>query len=343
MHKRSRYCLLIAAALLFVAGCGSSKQPASPAAKFHVAAESEVASFIALTEGPAADAGGNVYFSDIVNNRIMKWTPGEAKGSPPESQVFRQNSGRSNGLMFDRQGHLVACEGGGIGGNRRLTRTDLATGTVTVLADRYDRKRFNSPNDLAIDGKGRIYFTDPRYGPAEEMELEDAVYRIEEQEREIRVTRVLMPPEVDRPNGILISPDDRTLYVVNHNADPGGSREVLKFDVQADGAVSNRRVLFDFTPGRGGDGMAMDSEGNLYVAAGTNVPEPTATTVFPAGIYIFSRQDALTGFIPVAEGEVTNCAFGGPDLKTLYITAGRNLYRARLNVRGTVIFPSARE
>ena len=336
MRQQVKCCLLISTVFLFLAGCEARKgQVASPV---KVVAPSEMVSTIALTEGPAADAEGNVYFSDIFNNRIMKWNPGKA-----ETEVFRQNSGRSNGLVFDRQGRLVACEGGGPGGNRRLTRTDLRTNAVTVLADRYQGKRFNSPNDLSIDSKGRIYFTDPRYGSPEEMALEDAVYRVEEQEGKISITRVLGPPEVDRPNGILISPDDQTLYVVNHNAAPGRSRKVLKFDVQADGTLTNRRMLFDFAPGRGADGMAMDREGNLYVAAGTNIPQPTATTVFKAGVYIFSPEDELMGLIPVSEGEVTNCAFGGPELKTLYITAGRHLYHARVNVRGRVIFPPASE
>ena len=134
---------------------------------------------VAFTEGPAWHADGNVYFSDVSNNRIMRRDRNGAM------HVYRTPSGRANGLVFDRQGRLVACEGAAEGGNRRITRTE-PDGTITVLAKRYDGRRFNSPNDLCIDSRGRVYFTDPRYGPRDDIEMFDeedreneGVYRID--------------------------------------------------------------------------------------------------------------------------------------------------------------------
>ena len=158
------------------------------------------ATVIAFTEGPAYHADGSVYFSDIINNRIMKLA---ADGT---LTVFREDSGRANGNMFDQQGRLVTCESAGMGpgGRRRITRTDLQTGEVTVLTERYEDKRYNAPNDLAIDNRGRIYFTDPCYGDRSIMEMEqEGVYRIDP---DGRVTRILEQPAVEQPNGIALSP-----------------------------------------------------------------------------------------------------------------------------------------
>jgi len=148
------------------------------------------ATVLAFTEGPAADASGNIYFSDIINSRIMKLS---AEG---QLTVFRDDSGRTNGNIFDQEGRLVSCEGAemGPGGRRRMVRTDMKTGAVTVLTERYQGKRYNSPNDVAIDSRGRIYFTDPRYGDRSDMEMEiEGVYRID---NDGTVTRVLEQPAV---------------------------------------------------------------------------------------------------------------------------------------------------
>jgi len=213
-------------------------------------AEKEVATAatIVLTEGPAVDAEGNVFFSDIANNRIMKRAP-DGKVS-----VWRADSGRANGNMFDAEGRLVTCEGGefGPGGRRRITRTNMRTGEVEVLTDRYEGKRYNSPNDLVIDTEGRIYFTDPRYGDRSDMEMDvEAVYRLDPGGR---VTRLLWQPTIQRPNGITISPDNRTLYVVDSNPGPGGNRKIWAFEIATDGTLSGQRVVYDFAPGRGRTG-----------------------------------------------------------------------------------------
>ena len=299
-------------------------------------AEKEVttAATIMLTEGPAVDAEGNVFFSDITNNRIMKRAPDGAVS------IWRVDSGRANGNMFDAEGRLVTCEGAefGEGGRRRMTRTDMRTGVVEILTDRYEGKRYNSPNDLVIDALGRIYFTDPRYGDRSDMEMDvEAVYRMDP---DGRVTRLLGQPAVQKPNGITISPDNRTLYVVDSNPVPGGNRKIWAFDIGTDGRLSGQRLVYDFAPGRGGDGMRMDIQGNLWIAAGVHRPHRAGiTTDVPTGVYVMTPTGQMLGRIPVPEDLFTNLAFGGPDLKTLYMVSGKSLFSIRVNVAGHLLYP----
>jgi gluconolactonase len=292
------------------------------------------ATTIAFTEGPAVDSDESVYFSDIPNNRIMKLSAGG------QLSVFRADSGRTNGNLFDQQGRLVSCEGSemGPGGRRRIVRTDLRTGQITVLTERYQGVRYNSPNDLAIDSHGRIYFTDPCYGDRSIMEMEiEGVYRIDP---DGSVTRVLAQPAIQRPNGIAISPDDKTLYLVDSNPNPGGNRAIWSFDLQPDGSVSNQRLVYDFAPGRGGDGMRLDVQGNLWIAGGVNWAQREGeTTVNPTGIYIITPAGKLAGHIPVPEDRISNLAFGGPGKKTLYITAGKSLFKIQTKVSGWSVYP----
>ena len=299
--------------------------------EMHVA----TSAIVAFTEGPAVDAEGNVFFSDIVNNRIMK------RAADGALSVWRADSGRANGNMFDAQGRLVTCEGAefGDGGRRRLTRTDMRTGAVEVLTDRYEGRRYNSPNDLAIDAQGRIYFTDPRYKEDRsdlEMEVE-AVYRLDP---DGRVVRILQQPTIQKPNGIALSPDNRALYVVDSSPTPGGNRKVWAFDLSADGRPSNQRLVYDFAPGRGADGMRTDVRGNLWIAAGVSRPRhANETGDVPSGVYVVAPNGEMLGRIPVPEDSVTNLAFGGPDLKTLYIVSGKSLFSIRVNVAGNVVYP----
>ena len=292
------------------------------------------ATVIAFTEGPAVDADGSVYFSDIWNNRIMKLA---ADGS---QSVFRADSGRTNGNTFDQLGRLLSCEGAemGPGGRRRVVRTDLKTGEVTVLTDRYEGVRYNSPNDVVVDGRGRIYFTDPCYGDRSSMEMEmEGVYRIDP---DGSVTRILQQPDIQRPNGIAITPDDRTLYLVDSNPNAGGNRKIWAFDLATNGSVSNQRLVYDFSPSRGGDGMRLDVEGNLWIAAGVNrARREGETTAHPAGVYGISPAGKLLGCIPVPEDLITNLAFGGQDKKTLYITAGKSLFKIQTKVAGWSVYP----
>jgi putative membrane-bound dehydrogenase-like protein len=296
-----------------------------------------VAARVALLEGPAVDVEGNLYFSDIFNNRIYTMTP-EGRIS-----VFRNDSGRTNGNTFDLQGRLVSCEGAeqGPGGRRRIVRTDLKTGAVEVLTERYDGKRYNSPNDVCVDAKGRIWFTDPFYGEdRSKLEMEtEAIYRIDP---DGTVNRVLAQPQIERPNGLAITPDARTLYVVDSHSRPGGNRKIWAFDVSNQGALANQRLVFDFGKGRGGDGVRLDVKGRLWVAAGIAFPRHSGeTTDVPPGVYVLTPSGELLGRIPIPEDLTTNLAFGGPDRKTLYVTSGKSIYRIPLTVSGYVLHPPA--
>jgi gluconolactonase len=293
------------------------------------------AAVVCFLEGPAVDAEGNVFFSDIAGNRILKM---DAKGTVT---TFRADSGRTNGNCFDAQGRLISCEGGEQGpGRRRIVRTDMKTGKVEVLTDRYDGKRYNSPNDCCVDAKGRIWFTDPRYG-ADRSDLEmdvEAVYCIDEGGK---VRRMLTQKEVERPNGIAVSADDKTLYVIDSHPKEGGNRKIWAFDLAADGALSGQRVVYDFGKGRGGDGLRVDLDGNLWVAAGINKPRgnPGESLDVAAGVYVISPRGKLLGRIPIPEDLITNLAFGGRDRKALYVTAGKTLYRFPVQVSGHAVYP----
>jgi gluconolactonase len=268
-----------------------------------------------FTEGPAYGPDACIYFSDI-GNRIMKFDPRTG-----QTAVYREPSGRANGLDFDPQGRLVAAEGASSGGNRRVSITEK-DGTVRALADRWQGKRFNSPNDLTIDRQGRVYFTDPRYGGDEPREIAtESVYRVDP---DGTVTQIIT--DVQKPNGILLSPDMHTLYLADSN--PKGNRQLLAFPLNADGSVGAKRLLYDFGNQRGIDGMCADEQGNIYGAAGSRDT---------SGVYVFSPQGKRLAFIPVPETP-TNCVFGGEDRKSLYVTAGKSLYRIKLNNRGFAIF-----
>src|SRR5262245_15210144 len=268
-----------------------------------------------FTEGPAYGPDGCVYFSDI-GNRIMRFDPRTMK-----TTVYREPSGRANGLDFDPQGRLVACEGANTGGNRRISVTE-EDGTVRTLADRWNGKRFNSPNDLTVDMKGRVYFTDPRYVGGEPREIEtESVYRIDP---DGTVTQIIT--DVEKPNGIILSPDMKTLYLADNN--PKGKRELLSFPLKPDGTVGPKKVLYDFGSDRGIDGMCVDVKGNIYATAGDG---PTG------GVYVFTPEGKKLAFIPTPETP-TNCAFAGKDRKTLYVTAGKSLYRIGLGIEGFAVY-----
>lgn len=289
-----------------------------------VAQQPEVATAVAFTEGPAVDREGNVYFSEMVSQRIMKLSVSGVLST------FRERSNNANGLLIDPQGRLVACEGAEsqrtgvtVKFKPRITRTDLRTGKMEVLADNYQGKPFVGPNDVTIDGKNRLYFTDLTGG---------AVYRIDGPGQ---LTRILAAPDIQRPNGIQISPDDETLYLIEANGAVGGARMIRAYDLRADGTVSNMRVHYNFYPGRSADGMSIDTQGNLYAAAGMNQLRGTSETLdTKTGVYVISPQGKLLKFIPIVEDFITNNAFGGPDMKTLYVTAGKTLYKIRADVAG---------
>lgn len=323
--------------LLLAVFTGPSLSMVSPSSR---AQEVEIAAAIAFTEGPTVDRQGNVFFSDLVNNRILKLA---VDGT---LSTFRQPSNYANGLVFDAQWRLLACEAGDHAADTppRVTRTNIQTGKVEVLADRYEGKLFAAPNDITFDGQGRVYFSDRRRpemlpkvpaGVEKGAETVSAfgVYRID---ADGRVTRLLAAPEIEAPNGLIISPDDRLLYLIEANQAEKGARMIRAYDLRADGSVAGMRVFHNFYPGRSGDGMAIDVQGNLYVAAGLHNRRGSSETLdTKPGVHVFSPAGALLKYIPIPEDTVTNCAFGGGDLKTLYVTAGKTLYRVRTEIEGT--------
>lgn len=257
-----------------------------------------------------------------------------------KSSVYRENAG-SNGLMFDREGRLVICEPV----RRRVSRIE-ADGSTMVLAESFEGHKFNQPNDLTMDSKNRIYFSDPRYGDRGGMELRDAggreiegVYRIDP---DGQVTRIITH-EVDRPNGLVVTHDDKYLFVADNNNSSGGARKLWRFNFQDGGMVdvSSQKLIHDWKTTRGPDGMKLDAEGRLYVAAGINKPNPPHETADTptAGIYVFSPTGELLQFVRIPRDETTNCAFGGDDLKTLFVTAGGSLWSIQTAVAGSPVWP----
>lgn len=282
--------------------------------------EAEPATVVAFTEGPTVDAEGNVYFTETVSNRIMRLSTAGVL------TTFRENTNTANGMVFDSQWRLVACEGG----KRqpaRVTRMNVKTGSIDILAERFEGKPLNGPNDVTFDGRGRLYFTDP--GPIGQ----GTVYRID---TDGKLARILSGSQIEKPNGIVISPDDRTLYLIESNQAERGARMIRAYDLRADGTVTNMRVFHNFYPGRSADGMTIDTRGNIYAAAGLHRRRGTSETLDTrCGIHVFSPDGKLVRFVAIPEDTVTNCAFGGPDMKTLYVTAGKTLFRIRTEVPGT--------
>ena len=315
-----RCVLLVVAAALTSGAASSTPIPSGAQATDH--------GNVGAGEGPAWKDGA-LYFTD--GRHINRW---DESG---RTTVFRDDphAGGANGLLFNPAGRLIACESK----TRRVTRTE-SDGTITVLAEHYNGQRFNSPNDLSLDSKGRIFFTDPRYGLRAGMQIRDpdgrlveGIYRIDAPGKVSRIRA----PGVERPNGILVSPGDEYLDVCdNNNHTHGGARRLLRFALKKDGTVdgSSRAVIFDWKNGRGPDGMKMDRAGRLYVVAGVNKANEFETDEFKAGCYILSPSGEQIDFVPTAPDEATNCAFGGRDLKTLFITSGNHLWSIPVSTAG---------
>jgi gluconolactonase len=281
-----------------IAGVG----PAGKTVKLHTG--------FVFVEGPAADRDGSVYFSDIPNEKIHKV---DAKG---ELTVFIDKSNFANGLMVSGKGELVACEMAG-----QIAAYDLKTKKRRVIADKYEGNRFNAPNDLVIDKHGGIYFTDPSFrAPKPLPQGKMGVYYIDP---EGKVSRVI--DDLTNPNGIKLSPDERTLYVV-----PTGPVEMKSYPVTAPGKLGAGKVFCTLKgkPGTaGGDGMTIDSKGNVYI---------TSTL----GLQVFDPEGKHLGIISVPE-QPANVTFGGRDRNTLYVTARKSLYTIPMEVTGHV-FPAGK-
>lgn len=260
-----------------------------------------------FTEGPVwcAEHDG-LLFSDIPADRIYRLAEGSRVA------VFREPSGHSNGLTRDALGRLIACEHG----NRRVTRTE-ADGSLRVLADSYEGKRLNSPNDVVVALDGAVYFTDPPYGiRPEQRELAlQGVYRIDPRDGAIR----LVADDFESPNGLAFSPDGERLYVDDSSA----RRHIRVFDVNADGSLSNGRLFHDMRVAQRGapDGMKVDSQGHVYCTGA-------------GGVWVFDPDGRHLGTIRMPE-KPSNCAWGDPDRKGLYITAPTSVYRIRVAIPGS--------
>ena len=282
-----------------------------------------------FTEGPAVDRAGHVYFTNVPVEKILKWDPQAKKLS-----VFRTKSNKANGLYFEPDGSLLACEGGA----NRVTRTNMKTGKITVLTGKYNGFLLAPSNDVCRDAKGRIYFTsrpspsdnDPKKGNV------NAVYRIDP---DGKLVQLLGWPKTHMPNGIVISPDDKTLYVIEAHPDADRARNILAFDLKPDGSLANRRVHINFYPGRSGDGMCIDSAGNLYVGAGLHKTRKTSETLDTRpGIHVVSPKGELLAFARTPVDTITNCTFGGKDLRTLYITCAQHLLSIRTKIPGKATY-----
>jgi gluconolactonase len=357
MHSRKlciaasiRHVLLLGAALAATAAVGSARadDPGFPAPTGETSVLPSGAKLdrvfdggCQLTEGVAVSPDNMAFFSDITFTKFCKDPSGKYvqagniwKYDPKtkHATIFRSPSGMSNGMKFDAEGDLVIAEGADFGG-RRLTKTDMKTGKSYILSGVYNDRPYNALNDVSIDEKGRIYFTDPRYLGREPMNQPvQAVYRLD---TDGKVTRLIT--DAGKPNGVQVSPDQKTLYVLSHDngahdfLEKGETAEkglmaCLAYTLGADGSVSNRRVLINWAPNDGGDGMTVDVEGNLYIAV-RNESAP--------GLYVYSPEGKQLAYISTGKELPTNVAFGyGEDANLLYLTSGKSLYTIRLAKKG---------
>ncbi len=266
----------------------------------------QIAGGLYFTEGPLWYKD-SLIFSDIPRNRIARW---HMLSEGPEITTFRSPSGNSNGLTLDRSGRLIACESS----TRRVTRTEIDN-TIQVLAERYEGKRLNGPNDIVTRTDGCIYFTDPSFGTGERTGKEltfNGVYCIKSDGK-----LLLLADDFTMPNGLALSPDENILYVNDTR-----QRSIRAFDVNPDGSVSNNRVLIEMQGTEPGspDGMKVDQQGNIYCTG-------------PGGIWIINSNGKYLGRILMSEMP-SNFAWGDSDWKTLYITARTSIYRIKLLVPG---------
>jgi gluconolactonase len=261
----------------------------------------KVSDQFSFTEGPAVDKMGNIYFTDQPNDKIWKY---DING---KLSLFMDKTGRSNGLYVDGKGNIIACAD-----NKDELWSISPKKKVTVLLNGFQGHRFNGPNDLWIDKKGGIYFTDPyyqrEYWDRKKPDIEgQKVYYLSKGEKEATI----VDDHLTQPNGIVGSPDGKYLYVADI-----GAGKTYRYDINRDATLSNRQLLFS----QGSDGMTLDNEGNIYITG--------------QGVIIYNKDGVKIGHIPVPAGWTANVCFGGKDRKTLFITAKESVYTIKMNVKG---------
>ena len=292
---------ILTLAFLLQAFCLFSQAPASSKLIAKGASPELVSSDFKFTEGPAVDDKGNVYFTDQPNNRIMKWSPDGG------ITVFMKPAGRANGLYFDREGNLLACADE----NNQLWQIDEQK-NVTVLVTDFRGKKLNGPNDLWVDPKGGVYFTDPfykrDYWTRTEKEIEEEnVYYLSPDRKDLSIAF----SGFTRPNGIIGTPDGKRLYVADI-----GAGKTFSFKIEADGKLSDRKLFVEM----GSDGMTIDRKGNIYLTG--------------KGVTVFDSSGKRIEHIAIDEPWTANVCFGGRDMKTLFITASKSVYTLKMKVKG---------
>jgi gluconolactonase len=297
MTRKTIFLSLLFLLGIYLTNCRINKDIVAPGAEIEKLAEG-----FAFTEGPATDRQGNVYFTDQPNNRILKWS------IDGKLSVFVENAGRANGLYFDRDDQLFSCSDE----NNELWRIDR-DGQHLVLLTAFDNRKLNGPNDLWIHPDGGIYFTDPLY-------VRDYWLRDPQTQQEGEYVYFLSPDykdlipvaiDLEKPNGIIGSPDGKRLYVADI-----GANKTYEYEIGADGSLDKKKL---FAP-LGSDGMTIDKEGNLYLTGN--------------GVTVFNPKGEQIAHIPVEADWTANVCFGGKDRKTLFITASQYLYGLRMNVEG---------
>lgn len=284
-----------------------------------------------FTEGPAPSSNGDIYFTDLTftsetnmeAGHIWKYSPSSGK-----TILYRSPSGMANGLFINPKDILFTCEGADYGG-RRITKTDLKTGKSFIVAAMFNGKPFNSPNDLVIDSKGQIYFTDPRYAGHEPIEQNCmGVYKIDE-----NGNVKLLIDNISMPNGIALSPDEKKLYVAcNDESSPDDNSQnllmgvfIAEYEISSSGEIKFIRKIIEFQNGAGPDGIMVDSEGNIYAAV-RDEANPF--------VGIYNRDGSLIEKIKLPEVP-SNITFGKNKWKNyLFVTAGGSLYKIKLNSSG---------
>jgi gluconolactonase len=286
---------------------------------------------LTLTEGPAWDGSG-LFFTDIEASRILRYDPRSG-----QTTEYFTGVNHVNGLCFGPQGDLYGCQQGG----RRIVRFEKDRKTITSLPHMLDGKRHNNPNDLAVDKQGRIWFTDPYSGIANSgpQELDHmSVLRLDPKgDDQWELKRATT--DITRPNGVLVSRGQKTLYVAQSDYGLDRRRELRAYPINEDGSLGSYATLHTFGVDhrgaqRGVDGMTLDVEGNIIVCAGWEQAGPGAM------IYVFSPTGRVLATHPLRVDRPTNCCFGDPDMKTLYVTTGGgHLFRARTEHTGWIMWP----